>query len=372
VRSSDLVAVADDLLGLHATDPVSIHLEARARVEAVTPDAIATAMFDDRSIVRMLAMRRTLFVVPVDLVPLLQAACSDAVAATERKRLAGMLEAGGVAAPGGGEAWITRLTPATLEALEARGQATAVELSADVPELATKLELATGKTYATTASVASRLLLVLAAEGHIVRGRPLGTWLGTQYRWAPAAAWLGGAPHPPPVADARAELARRWLTTFGPATEADLKWWTGWTLGHTRAAVAAAGAIPVEMEGGAPGLVAAGDEEPEPEVAPWIALLPALDATSMGWAGRDWYLGGHRGRLFDRNGNVGPTVWVDGRIVGGWAHRADGTVAVRLLDDIGAAASAAGDAEAAAVEAWLGDVRFTTRFPTPLERELRS
>ena len=105
---------------------------------------------------------------------------------------------------------------------------------------------------------------------------------------------------------------------------------------------------------------------------PWVALLPALDPTVMGWAGRDWYLGPHRPALFDTNGNAGPTVWSDGRVVGGWAQRADGEVVVRFLEDAGAEARAAIEAEAARLGDWLGTVRITPRFRTPLELELRS
>ena len=90
----------------------------------------------------------------------------------------------------------------------------------------------------------------------------------------------------------------------------------------------------------------------------------------MGWTGRDWYLGPHKAACFDRNGNVGPTVWCDGRIVGGWAQRKDGTIALGFLEDVGREARAAVEAEAGAVEAWLGDLRFTPRFRTPLEKEL--
>ena len=91
----------------------------------------------------------------------------------------------------------------------------------------------------------------------------------------------------------------------------------------------------------------------------------------MGWQARDWYLGAHRERLFDHSGNIGPTVWWDGRIVGGWAQRKeDGEVVLGLLEDLGADAAAAIAAEAQRVRDWIGDVRVTPRMRTPLEREL--
>jgi hypothetical protein len=101
----------------------------------------------------------------------------------------------------------------------------------------------------------------------------------------------------------------------------------------------------------------------------------------MGWAERSWFLGPHAGPLFDRNGNVGPTVWCDGRIVGGWAQRrgnsrsvaeggGDGEVVVRLLEDVGSETAGAVETAAAGLAAWTGPVRVTPRFRTPLEKEL--
>ena len=121
---------------------------------------------------------------------------------------------------------------------------------------------------------------------------------------------------------------------------------------------------------GATGLVLADDEDPEPATDPWVALLPALDPTAMGWKERSWYVGDHTAASFDRNGNIGPTVWCDGRIVGGWAQRKDGEVVFRLLEDIGTEAATAVAREAARLQAWLGPARVTPRFPTPLQKEL--
>jgi hypothetical protein len=114
----------------------------------------------------------------------------------------------------------------------------------------------------------------------------------------------------------------------------------------------------------------ADDLEPLPSPDPWIALLPALDPTPMGFAARSWFLGEYGPILFDRSGNVGPTIWSDGRIVGGWAQRKNGEIALRLLEDMGSEARQAVDAAAEELGRWIGAVRVTPRFRTPLEREL--
>jgi len=211
------------------------------------------------------------------------------------------------------------------------------------------------------------VLLLLAAEGHIVRGRPLGSWTSTQFRWSP---WERDG-HDLSTEDASVELARRWLATFGPATVDDLKWWAGWTMSQTRKALGRINAVEVDLDG-VPGIALPDDLEPEPEPEPWVALLPALDPTPMGWSRRDFYLGGHGPLLFDGTGNVGPTVWCDGRIVGGWTHRKDGAIRYRLLEDVGTEAITNIEAAAEDLSKRLDTVRLTARGRrySPVEKEL--
>ncbi len=256
-----------------------------------------------------------------------------------------------------------------MAALRARGEATAAELTRDVPELRTQISFGEGRKWAGTVGLSTRVLFLLAAEGRIIRARPRGSWISSLYRWAPMDGWVRGGLGELPPDDARRELVRRWLAAFGPGTLADLRWWTGWTVGEVRRALEAIDVAEVDLDG-ATGLVLANDLEPVDETEPWAALLPALDSTVMGWTARGWFLGEHGPALFDRNGNAGPTVWWDGRVVGGWGQSASGEVVFRLLEDVGFDAVEAIESAAARLSAWLGRVRITPRFRTPLELEL--
>src|SRR6266699_3503643 len=356
-----LVSTVADIIGLHGTDPASVYLSAWARTGASQAD-IEHALYAERTLVRMLGMRRTVFVVPVGLVPVIQAACTDQIAEKMRRDLARRVEESGIAADGAN--WLKEVGEATVQALAARGSATGGELATDEPRLRAQIVYAADKSYGGPVNVTTRLLTLLSAEGLIVRGRPRGGWTSSQFTWAAAP----DQPRPA-AATARAELARRWLHAFGPAPRADLQWWTGWTAGQVRQALDQLEITEVDMDGTL-GVMLAADEEAPPATGPWAALLPALDPAAMGWRGRAWYVGEHSAALFDRSGNIGPTAWWDGGIVGGWAHRQAGEIAVRLLEDIGAEASAAIAAEAQRLREWIGPVRITPRFRTPLEREL--
>lgn len=367
-RDDDVVAAAASVVALHGTDPASTYLAARARTDNFTIGALEQALYDDRSLVRVLAMRRTVFVVPAQEAPILLNGASDDVGRIERKKMLGMLASAGI---DDAEVWLDKVEQLAVDRLSELGEASAAQLAASDPQLATPLILSPGTRYETTQKLASRLLLVLSAEGRVVRARPTGSWTSSQMRWSNLQQWSSVAASPLEPLDAEAALARRWLERFGPAFPDDLTWWTKWTKTRTRRALAACGAVEVALPGG-PGVALPDDLNMTTESSPWTALLPPLDPSTMGWKQRDWYLGDHGPALFDINGNAGPTVWSDGRIVGGWAHLASGEIAVRLLDDVGQAARDSIDQQAVELAEFLGDVRITARARgySPVEREL--
>ncbi|WP_026341273.1 winged helix DNA-binding domain-containing protein [Actinomadura atramentaria] len=366
-RTDDPAEVARALVALHATDPATVYLSAAARGRTLEPGAVEAALYDDRVLLRTLAMRRTMFVVPVETAPVFQAACSDDLAARQLRTYARFVEREGVAADG--SAFLADAAEQAHAALLELGAATGAQLSARVPVLRTLVDPAPGKAYSKPTSITTWVLVVLGAQGRVVRGRPNGSWISSRYVWSPVEAWIPGGVPVMPAPAARAALAREWLRAFGPAPESDLRWWTGWTAAQVRAALDRIDTVEVALDGG-PGLLLADDTDPVEAPEPWAAVLPALDPTPMGWKDRDWFLGPHAPALFDRNGNIGPTVWWDGRIVGGWAQRADGEIAVRFLEDAGADARKAVAAEAERVAAFYGGVRAVPRFRTPLQREL--
>lgn len=359
------------MVALHSTDPATVYLSVRARAGAsITAAAIEESLYDRREVVRMLAMRRTVFVVPAESVPVVQIAATARIARDQRARLLKLLsDAGTVPDP---EPWLADVEKSVLAVLhEKRAPMSAAELSAAEPRLKTTIELATGKSYAATQNITSRVLLVLAAQGEIVRGRPMGTWLSQQYRWSLLRDWLPESPQADPAgeSEARAELARQWLAAFGPAPLTDLKWWTGWTVAQVKQALTALNAVEVQLDHGT-GYVLPDDLDLTDEPGSWVALLPALDPTVMGWSDRSWFLGGHGPALFDTNGNAGPTVWLDGRVVGGWAHHPAGEIVIKLLEEIPQEAKTRIEREAESLQAWLGQTRVIPRFRTPTERTL--
>ena len=263
--------VAGDLVGVHSSDPATVILSLRARLDPFAVADLEDALYERRSLLRMLAMRRTMFVVPLDLAAVMDASCTKALVPGERRKLVQMLTEAGVADDV--DAWIDRVRAETMAALAANDPLPASALTKLVPDLALQLRIAVGKKYEGTVGVSTRMLFLMSTEGDIVRTRPLGTWLSSQYRWTTAEQWIGGLPPIEPEA-ARAELVRRWLAAFGPGTTEDIAWWTKWTKAHVKAALAAVGAVEVSADTGDDDKAAAWaladdlDDTPESAAAP--------------------------------------------------------------------------------------------------------
>lgn len=370
VRRHRLIAPADDVVEatqgvvcLHSSDPATVYLSLWARTADMRHSHVDQSLYEDKTLLRIVGMRRTMWVVPTPLASLINSSSTTALVSAQRRRVVKMIESAGIAEDG--ETWLDEVSTKTLEAIAERGAGLATELTKDVPELGEKIEYRRKDgSILGTFGMSTRVLFQLAIEARVIRVRPTGSWVSSQYRWSTMDDWLGHPLETLEPAEARAGLVRHWLRSFGPGTETDIRWWTGWPVTTVRKSLDDVGAVEVRLESGI-GLALADDLEPEEGTGPSVALLPSLDPSTMGWKERHWYLGELADVLIDRNGNAGPTIWVDGRIVGGWAQRPTGEIVYELLDEVRPGAVEAIDRRVEALRAWLGDTVVTSRFRSP-------
>ncbi len=367
-EADGVVEAASSLVCLHGTDPASVYLSARARVPGMTVSDLERALYTDRSLVKHLAMRRTLFVFPRETLPAAQAGAGNRVADMERRSLIKDVEQAALHTDGTG--WLARTEQAVLDALAGGREVTTSELRHEIPLLQGAIEYGKGRSWGGMMPVAPRVFTVLSASGRLIRATNDGGWYISRPRWMTTRSWLGEEIAEVDEEEGTRQLVEAWLGRFGPGSELDVKWWLGSTLTAVRKALAAIGAVSVDLDGQV-GYVLTGDEEVSEAVPPWGALLPALDPTVMGWKERNWYLGDHAPALFDTAGNAGPTVWWDGRIVGGWRQGESGDVQILMLEDVGSEAISTLEGQAADLETWLDGRRVMPRFPAPLWADFR-
>lgn len=378
-RTDDVAAIADDLVALHATDPATVFLSAAIRMIDPSVGQVERALYEDRTVLRHHAMRRTIWVATPEMTQVTNAACTRKIAAAERKRMVKYLtQTEGIDDP---EATLAETTDRFLSLIREEGPLSTRAVGRHDPSLTFKVTAGSG-TFTAEVGAHTRIGALAAFEARLMRTRPGGSWVSAEYAWELIERWTPTNLEQLTTPGAMATLVRAWLDRFGPGTERDITWWSGSTKTAVRTALAEIEAVEVELEDGATGWVNADDSvlDGQPldgaanatnDQVPWAALVPSLDPTVMGWKDREWYLDdAYAARVFDRNGNAGPTLWINGRVVGGWAQRPDGTLAFDILEPISRSERAELNAEAERVHAFLGETRFRVRYPSPNQAEL--
>jgi hypothetical protein len=310
-----------DTCGLHATGAINPYLALFARMEGFQREDLERALYHDRMAVKIRCLRKTIFVHDRSTLPVYFAASVREVRAASEK----FMKARGISA-----GRVECLTKRILELLEGR------ELSA--AEIALELEYKDNL---------SPVLYYLCDSGILVRGRPVSSWRDKRVHYAVFAEWF------PDVdleeweeSEARVEVVRAYLRAFGPVSEEDILWWTGFGKRRTGQALEhiQSELIQVRLEDrDRVYWLHEQDREllesdPKEAGSPTVNLLPNLDSYLMGYKLRERYLTPEiLPYTFDRAGNITSTILLDGRIVGVWDVEQNGGARVKLhfFQDLG-------------------------------------
>jgi len=160
-------------------------------------------------------------------------------------------------------------------------------------------------------------------------------------------------------------LARRYLEGFGPASPADFAQFTLLTRAMAREAMLALGDDLVQLEGpdGSALFDVAGADVPAEDTPAPPRLLPMWDSTLLAYADRSRIIPpDHRRLVIRMNGDVLPTLLVDGHVAGVW-RPVEGGIEATAFNPLADDAWAGLAAEATALVAFLAD-----REPTVYRR----
>jgi hypothetical protein len=319
------VDVAERLLAVQGQDPRGARLAVRARTAGLSAADVDRELTEERSLLITWVNRGTLHLIRSEDYPLLQALTTPQLltSSTRRLRQEGVSE---------------RATERAIDTVE---RSLAEEGPLTGAELKDRLDAAK---VPTARQAFIHLMFLAALRGISVRG-PM---VGKQHAYVLVRDWLGPQ-QPPDRGAALAELARRYLLGHGPADDRDLARWAGMPLRDARAGLGAIASELVEREDGLVDLA----KRPPPEPHPEPRLLGAFDPLLLGWASRDEVVGPHK-RLVTINGIFRPFALVDGRAVATWRY-AGGKVTIEPLGKVTKKATAALEADAAAVERFLAD-----------------
>lgn len=301
-RATAVVATAADLVGLHATGAMNPYLQLFERLEHFARDDLDEQLYDRRTLAEIRCMRGTLFVLPLDLVPIAWGATNRTVL----RLSTAYLESRGVS-PAAYAQWTQRI----LDAL-AGGAASTADLRR-ILAAPTDLDL-------------SAVVNQLCDEGLVVRDRPVSGWRDARHTYRRFADALPGVSLDVDEDVATAALVQRYVTAYGPVTLDDISWWTGLGVRRCGAAVDALGdhLVTTRVQGWDGAHVA---DLPTVEriaaqtgaPAAQVAVLSYLDPLMMGYRDRARLLdAAHHDLVYDRGGNATNVILLGGMVTGVW------------------------------------------------------
>jgi len=313
-------------------------------------------------------MRRTIWVMTPKIAQLAHSSATAKNATAEKKRT---LEAFSRSEEiSDAERWYADAQSKILKYLRRYGPKTAREIGKALPELAIPVPFGSAK-HTATLNAHTKILQGGGFDGVFSRGASVGGWLSAEYVWQPTEDWMQGGFDVVPEHESAPVLLREWLQSYGPATLTDIKWWFGWTITLAKSALESIEAAEVQLENGSSAWLRPDDIGMLDEPPSWVQLLPGLDATTMGWKERDWYVDAAVAKaVFDRNGNAGPTIWADGRVIGGWVQKPDASIQIELYTRLTKNQQKLLDHAIARTTAFLGSDIVRPRFPSPNQKTL--
>jgi hypothetical protein len=309
-----MLAIAGRLCGLHAQVMSAAELAVWARVERLERGAVPRAVWEERTLIKTWAMRGTLHLLPAVELPLWHGAL-----ATSRRYRSAV----------GWKRWLgitlselDRLTEAIGQALEDR-VLTREELLREVSRLSRS------KAFATKAALNGwgTVLKPAAFAGHLC----FAPSIGPRVRFTRPDTWLKQTSPPLDPNAATAELTRHFLSAYGPATVHDFaRWWGGASMKTVRGWLAGLGeeVAAVDLKGEQAWMLA-GDVRIARELAVTrsVRLLPAFDPYVIAASRHAGHLlpGDFRSRIYRPQGWISPVLLVNGRMVGTWGHKINGS-----------------------------------------------
>ncbi len=314
-KSGDIPGIVDDICALHATVPTTMYLSLFMRMPQFKKEDLEHEMYHIRSLGKIRCMRKTLHLLTKKMLPVAFAATNGIIEPLFEKYLDLL---------GMSKREYDEASNAITEALGDKGLS-----SKEVKE-----------TLESNVNV-SAILNVMCDQGLLIRGPPKGSWksnIHTYYRFDVFFPDINF--NSMNEEKAKETLVTQYLASFGPATETDVSWWTGWTKTETKRIleVLQDQILHVDVEDTKSDFMVLKSQENTQDTLnseESITLLPLLDPYIMGYKERERYLDPeHIDLVFDRSGNATSTILVNGRIIGIWDfEQAPSFVKVLLFEE---------------------------------------
>lgn len=300
-KIDDIVQIARDLGGLHATNPSTPFLSLLARANLFDKDSLLDELYKHKSLSKVTYVRRTMFILPKDMLPVAFAAVrkNASVMTEQHLKYLGMTQKE-----------YDKTARQILSILKDNGST--------LNELKEKIGAIPHLTY---------VVRMMCFQGLLIRGAPKAGWKSSLHTYFPMKQYypdfktfINGEK------EAQRYVVDQYIANYGPVCEKDIFWWTGFLKTPVRAilddmqerlsTVAISG-----LEG--PFFLLASQEgalrDIQSDNTRTVNILPCLDPYLMGFKYRDRYIDtDFFSYIFDRSGNATKTILHEGKVIGIW------------------------------------------------------
>ena len=301
-KTDDIVQIVRDIGGLHATGSTTPYLSLFSRMKNFTREKLDEELYVKKTLGKIRCVRKTVYVIPKERIPIAFNATKKMVASISEPHLFKYL--------GVTQKEYETVSKALTDIIKGRGM-TAKELKEEIG-ISTNI---------------SGIVNLMCDQGLLIRGKPQKGWKSNIHTYYLFHDFFPNMDlNLVDELEAMKSVVKQYLTSFGPATENDVTWWTGFPKGQIRQILESfkKDVTQVEITGLKDFYIMLSSDEkllksmkiPKKSV---INLLPNLDPYLMGYKDRLRYLNQeHHNYIFDRSGNATNTILIDGRIIGIW------------------------------------------------------
>jgi hypothetical protein len=318
-KIDNIIQISNDLCGLHATGTIEPYLSLFVRMNNFKKDDLDRELYINRSMGRIRGMRKTLFIEPKEMIPIVH----NSIRYTTIQR--------------------------DLKYLKYRGISKAEygKLSKQILALLHKDELSTSELKKILHSEKDivAVISVMCDEMLLIRGKPLKSWKDRRIYYAPFKNYFPNLNLEEIDETVAIEtLIGKYIKTYGPVTVEDIVWWLGITKGKVNGAL-------LNLEDKTEIIKIKNLEydyiinktdldilsKIKQDSFQSVNVLPDLDPYMMGYKNRERYVDYKNYEyIYDRSGNATTSILLNGVVIGIWdiVEKPNPQIKVFLFDEV--------------------------------------
>jgi hypothetical protein len=300
-RTDDLLQIIKDIRGLHATLSTTPYLSLFLRSKNFKREDLDEMLYTERLLGKVRYARKTVYVLPKEFLTTAYSAFKSLLLPRFEVYIQYL---------GHTQEEYEEITQEILHIVKGSGKTTK-EIKAELKRECN----------------ASAIVNLMCDQNLLIRGKPRSGWKSNLHTYYPFNEYFPDLDlNEMEELNAKEQIVRHYLSSYGPVTVTDISWWTGFLRGEVKRIleVLKSELISVEIAGiSGQYVMLSSDNESlnsvEVPKKPQVHLLPALDPYLMGFKDRQRLLDdAHSDWIYDRSGNATYVILVNGRIAGVW------------------------------------------------------